>query len=365
MASHAVAMDAKYQKATEIVIGYPDKPGDGATNFDAVLHFTTGPRSTSYQDTGLQLSPTFTSIPCLTGTPGPQTPGITPGALIVTGHTLTVQATSGSVTASPSSGALITVNGGTTGGTLTVNQVYANDGSSCVAAYAYNVTAGATPVLTHTSTDFAELKFPTSPGSSQFTFLDSDTAGAFSFTGLPAGISVSGGTLTASTSTAVPGTYTNVGVTFTATDGAVFTATFTLTVSAVKTVNPGAHVPYYTFVFAKAGVWSNMCVTDINGSGALKLQTCTLGKNQYQDFYALDGSGHPSQALTGGGQFSIQNRLAAVANPAGSCLTDPSSLNPGTPQSDPADEAGAPIFGRQLRTDGSCTSTADKWSWAS
>ena len=33
-ANHAVAMDAKYQNPKEIVIGYPDVPGDGATSFD-------------------------------------------------------------------------------------------------------------------------------------------------------------------------------------------------------------------------------------------------------------------------------------------------------------------------------------------
>ena len=39
-ASHAVAMDAKYKNSHEIVIGYPDVPGDGATSSTdgAALH---------------------------------------------------------------------------------------------------------------------------------------------------------------------------------------------------------------------------------------------------------------------------------------------------------------------------------------
>ena len=73
--------------------------------------------------------------------------------------------------------------------------------------------------------------------------------------------------------------------------------------SGTKSVNPGPDIPFYTFVYAKNGVWSNQCVTDNNGSGALALQTCTLGKNQYQDFYALDGtgakSGEPADQLGG------------------------------------------------------------------
>jgi len=152
-------------------------------------------------------------------------------------------------------------------------------------------------------------------------------------------------------------------VVYTAPDGAVYTATFTLKVSGIKSVNPGNHIPYYTFAYAKGGVWTNQCVTDEGGSGALNLQVCTLGKDQYQDFYAETapgGSGAP--VLLGGGSYYIQNRIAAVTSPASSCLTDPSILNPATPQSDATDEA---IGGRQLRVDGSCSGAQDQWTWAS
>lgn len=351
-------MDAKYQKKTEILIGFPDNSGDTATSFDGVLHFTKGPKSTTYQDTGLQLSPNFTSVPCLTGTPHPQAPTIGAGSLVATGYTLTVGSVSGDVTATASAG-IVTVHGGASGGTLTVNEAYASDGNSCVAAYNYNVAGGATPTPVLTSTDLAKLKFPTSPGNSQFTFLDDDTSGTFSFTGLPAGVSHSGGTLTANTSTAHPGTYTNVGVTFTATDGAVFTATFDLKVFAIKTVNPGPNIPYYTFVFAPHGTWSNQCVTDINGSGALRLTTCTLGKNRYQDFFALDGT-VPSQIADSSHTYHFQDWLASDAHGNNSCLTDHSMLNPGTPVSDATDELPT---GRQLRVDGDCTASSTLWSW--
>ena len=132
-----------------------------------------------------------------------------------------------------------------------------------------------------------------------------------------------------------------------------------------QSVNPGNDVPYYTFVFAKGGVWSSECVTDNNGSGALTLQACTLGKNRYQDWYALDGTGAKSGALQSStAAFRLQNVLASVANPADSCLTDPSALVPSTPQTDATDEGTSPA-GRQLRTDGSCTVGVNPWTWSS
>ena len=97
------------------------------------------------------------------------------------------------------------------------------------------------------------------------------------------------------------------------------------------------------------------------------LQTCTLGKDQYQDFYALDSTGAtqrgPADAVPA--RSGSRTCIAAVTNPASSCLTDPSTLDPATPQSDAADEAVSPA-GRQMRT-----STAPaRWaqpvqSWAS
>ena len=61
----AVAMDAKGKNKTEILIGYADNAGDGATSFDGVLHYGKGTKTTTYADTGFTLSPTFTSVPCL------------------------------------------------------------------------------------------------------------------------------------------------------------------------------------------------------------------------------------------------------------------------------------------------------------
>jgi hypothetical protein len=354
---NSVSMDAKYQKPTEMLIGYPDIPGDGATSFDAVIHYTPSAPTTSYTDTGFTLSPTFTSIPCLLTTDPKVTPSAAGDLLTAGGHELTVQSTTGTVTAAPTSGSSIVL-GGT--GTLEIDEQYADDGNSCVAAYHATYPPLA---IAPSSPDTASLIFPTSPGGSTWTFLDEDTGGSFSFSGLPAGITPSGGSLTADTSTAVPGTYTNVGVTYTATTGAVFTATFTLVVSGIKSVSPGAQTPYYTFVYARNGVWSNECVTNNNGSGALWLQTCTLGKNHYQDFFALNNAGAPQGNLqsASGEEYHIQNFLATYGGPD-SCLQDLSSLNPATPESDATDETLVP-HGRQLSVNASCAAAGPTWSW--
>src|SRR5208282_309671 len=62
-----VAMDAKYKNKNEILIGYADNASDGATSFDGVLHYGKGKKTTSYQDTGLQFSPTVSSFTCISG----------------------------------------------------------------------------------------------------------------------------------------------------------------------------------------------------------------------------------------------------------------------------------------------------------
>jgi hypothetical protein len=276
-------------------------------------------------------------------------PTVSGGILSAGSHVLTVESTGGTLTASPTSGTSIGLSGA---GNLTVDEEYASDGTSCQAAY--TGPASSTTFTPGTPPDTAPLTIPTSPGGSTWTFLDSDTGGTFSFTGLPAGVSHSGGSLTADTSTAAPGTYTNVGVTYTATDGAVFTATFTLKVSGIKSTTPGAGVPFYTFVYAPHGDWTSQCVTDINGSGALTMAACTAGKDTGQDFTI----GATTPGLLSGSQAPVRNLLAEAVNPADSYLTDPSTSNPATPQSDAADER-AP-GGRQLYVNGADTNT---WSW--
>ncbi len=165
---------------------------------------------------------------------------------------------------------------------------------------------------------------------------------------------MNGGSLTADTSTAIPGTYTNVSVTYTAPDGAVFTATFTLKVSGIKSVTPGAGIPYYTFVYAPNGDWTSQCVTDIGGSGALRLEPCTLGKDIGQDFTI----GATTPGLLSASQAPVRNLLAEAASPADSYLMDPSTSDPSAPQSDAADEL--PPGGRQLYVNGPVTNL---WSW--
>ena len=369
-AGHAVAMDVKYKNPKEIVIGYPDVPGDGATSFDDVLHYTSGPKKTTYQDTGLTVTDFRNTCNTAAGHIEP---------LTVTGSGTAASGTiadSGNLLSVSTAAANVNITGGS--GTATLDWasttthapgpdpivIAENYGAGCVALFGADVTTvNPTGHATFTGFTLGTVSVgghihETNTGSSIDTFTDTVSGGTFTFTALPAGVSQSGGVLTADTSTAIPGTYTSVGVVYTEPGGVIDTASFTLVVSGIKSVNPGPNIPYYTFVYAANGVWSNQCVTDNGGSGALQMQTCTLGKNQYQDFYALS-AGVPS--LLGGSQY-IQNRLAAVASPASSCLTDPSILNPATPQTDAVDQA---IGGRQLRTDGSCSGAQDQWTWAS
>jgi hypothetical protein len=342
-ASDTVAMDTKYQNKNEIVIGYPDNAGDNATSFDAVLHYGKGAKVTSYADTGLQVSNLH--LACSLSGVGPSDIPLRTGTTITAPYPLTVAQAHGTnfTTTGPSTS--LSFSGTLETGTVVTETGTGND-AGCAGAFTYNGTV-------------FQLSSPTSliglsyPGGSVTEFTDSDT-GTFAFTGLPAGITPAGGALTADTSTAHPGTYSSVGVTFTESNGAAITEAFELVVSGIKSVTPGAGVPFYTFVYAPKGTWSDQCVTDINGSGALKLYPCTEGKDTGQDFTV----GATTPGLLSSSQAPVRNLLAEAANPADSYLTDPSTSNPATPQSDAADER-AP-GGRQLYVNGTDTNL---WSW--
>jgi hypothetical protein len=362
-AGNAVSMDAKYQNPKEIVIGYPDKPGDGATSFDAVIHYTSA--KGGYADTGLTVKD-FDNT-CHTSTSSDHTPA-------VTGNTLAT----GAITAGGNNLAVSTFPDGVTftgGNTQTLNWVGAGShtsnivvaetyGAGCVALWAADVSVSGGDVtftgFTLNTGNAGGHIHETNTGSSVDTFTDSVSGGTFSFTALPAGVSQSGGVLTADTSTAIPGTYTSIGVVYTEPGGVIDTASFTLVITGNKVTL--TDVPYYTFVYAKNGVWSNQCVTDDNGSGGLNLQVCTLGKNQYQDWFALNSAGTPQGDLQTNvsTKYWIQNVLAAMSNKANSCLIDNSTLAPGTPESDAIDSAAG---GRELRATGSCTAAGDTWGW--
>jgi hypothetical protein len=257
----------------------------------------------------------------------------------------------------------------TTPESLVVSESY---GAGCVSLWGTDVTTVSgvatfhgTPgpgAFSHITASAGGHIHETNTGSSVDTFTDSVSGGTFSFTALPPGVSQSGGVLTADTSTAIPGTYTSVGVVYTEPGGVIDTASFTLVVAGDKVTL--TDVPYFTFVYANNGVWSNQCVTDNNGSGALSLQECTLGKNQYQDFFALNAAGIPQGDLqtNSTAQYYIQDVLAAVSNKADSCLTDTSTLNPGTPETDTVDET---TGGRQLHVNGPCSGAQDEWTWGS
>jgi len=343
-AGNDVAMDAKYQRSTEILIGYADNAGDNATSFDAVLHYGKGAKVTSYADTGLQVSNLH--LACSLSGVGPSDIPLRTGTTITAPYPLTVAQAHGTnfTTTGPSTS--LSFSGTLETGTVVTETGTGND-AGCAGAFTYNGTV-------------FQLSSPTSliglsyPGGSVTEFTDSDT-GTFAFTGLPAGITPAGGALTADTSTAHPGTYSSVGVTFTESNGAAITEAFELVVSGIKSVTPGAGVPFYTFVYAPKGTWSDQCVTDINGSGALKLYPCTEGKDTGQDFTVDSTSG-----LLGASQAHVSNLLAAAVG-KNSCLTDPSTSSASAGQSDASDEV-AP-GGRQLYVDGSCAAGSNLWSW--
>lgn len=355
-ASHQVAMDAKYQNRHEILIGYPDNPGDGASSFDGVLHFTPNGKTTTYQDTALQ-------VPAYHGTCSGA-----PGTLAVSGDTVTaasgdtlsVHSADGLTAIANSGNTSVTFSGTALAGNLVVDESY---GPGCAEAWTLALSAGPLPATLGAFTQDLGGAISRSYVVGGVQFSDAvNGPGSFSFSGLPAGIvRTSSGELVLSGSSAQPQTDSSNGVTYTDGNGAQVTSSFELVVQATSVTNKNPDKPFYTFVYAPNGTWTSQCVTDVNGSGALKLEPCTLGRDKYQDFFALNGSGDPVQIADGITTYHIQNWLASVAK-ADSCLTDPSSLNPGTPQSDVTDKATSPA-GRQLRTDGSCTSAQDLWSW--
>ena len=305
---NAVAMDAKYQRKTEILIGYPDQVGDNATSFDGVLHYGHGRATKVWNDTGVTDWSGFIST-----TSG--TPAIT---------------TSGFGSYNGVTGCLdFKVSGGTPAGPAA--------GSSPTNLLAQP------PAYKVTLAGLAGAVVTVAPAYS--------TAGVLLPGPYAASICVNGDNL-------VPGVYHNL--TLTVSDAAATvnsnSITFAAEIHGVQVVNPGANTAFYTFVYAANGVWSNQCVTDINGSGALRLETCTLGHNTGQDFTIDSANG-----LLDGNQHHVSNLLSAAVNSAKSCLTDPSTSNAATPQSDAADEV-AP-GGRQLYVNGSCAVNTNLWSW--
>lgn len=288
----AVAMDAKYQNKTEIVIGYPDNAGDGATSFDGVLHYTRATTLTTWADT--EVFPV--TVPTVSANPSPSP--------IHIGH-INFDASTGT--------------------------------------WGFQVSGGSGP-YTATLTGLS----------------DSNSAAVVTspITGVAAPSTADNATVSVNGATLAPGLYDNV--TLTITDSATptpdtFSATIAVKVYAHAVTIPGGDKPYYTLVYAPKGDWTSQCVTDINGSGALRLYPCTAGHDPGQDFTTDSTSG-----LLGSAQAHVSNLLAASVG-ASSCLADPSVSNPATPQSDAADQV--PTGGRQMYVNGSCASGANLWTW--
>ena len=388
----AVALDSKYQSAKPgtIQIGYPDKPGDGATDYDAVLHFTTNHVSTFSDTSVLVQQPANNAfvhryfLGCVFHNSSNDTAtnfdlGLLAGGP-ASGHSLTwslSDSTDPDVTIDPITGSISDPDH--TNDVSSTANVTVVDGYGDIANAVVSITEGSTGVsgITVNSGNCTEISFPPAEqsGGVQFTNVDNSFTGGlpnsqnhpesylWSASGLPSGLSIDAHTGFIAPGTTAPGSY---GVKVTATDasGAASTITFTLQVNATET-HVANHTPYYTFVYAKNGVWSNECVTDINGSGAIALQQCTLGRNRYQDWFALNNAGDPQGNLQTAGpttMFHMQNFLASISDAANSCLIDRSTLNPGTPQTNAVDTASN---GRQLRVDGSCASSGPVWGWGS
>ncbi len=290
-AGNDVAMDAKYQNKSEILIGYPDNTGDNATSFDGVLHYTHTRSVTTWDDSELKQ---FAADAPVYANQGSATP------IKISGSSY--DAATGTWN--------ITVTGGTGPYTAAISGL-SDSGSA----------ASVTSPITESS-------------------------GSYN-----AAISVNGDTL-------APGVYDDI--TLTITDSATpvpqsVSYTAAARVVAHSVTIPGGNEPFYTFVYAPHGDWTSQCVTDINGSGALKLYPCTEGREAGQDFTIGSTGG-----LLDGSQNHVSNLLAAAAG-ASSCLTDPSTSNALAGQSDAADEV-AP-GGRQLYVNGSCAAGANLWSW--
>lgn len=288
----AVAMDAKYQNKAEILIGYPDNAGDGATSFDGVLHYTRATSTTTWDDT--EVAPAWPAV---------TTTDTGPGTIAVSNISLNV--TTGVWS--------FRVSGGSGPYTATISGLSDSDSSASVTS----------PIVADTSPSTADN----------------------------ASLSVNGATL-------APGLYDNVTLAITDSGTPVpSTVTYTLVVHvyAHQVTIPGGDAPFYTYVYAPAGDWTSQCVTDINGSGALRLYPCTEGHDPGQDFTTDAASG-----LLSATPAHISNLLAASAG-KDSCLTDPSVSSPGAAQPDASDET--PTGGRQLYVNGSCAANVDLWSW--
>lgn len=357
-AGNGVALDAKYQNKHQILIGYPDKPGDGATSFDGVLHFASS-HAHAYTDTSFQadiVHPVCGPVPSnALSTSGSGTSNLT--VTPASGDSLAHDSLPGNVTASApnSNGAVTFGDNGTTSGSFNVTEAY--NGAGCVIAL--HVTVDSNGHLNASATELAGAINRTYPVGGVLFSDPMNNPGSFSFSGLPGGVVVNGGELVVGGSSAIPNSYSSIGVTYTDAFGAKTTDAFRFVVEGNK--NPLVnHTPYYTFVYAPNGTWTNQCVTDVNGSGALKLEQCTLGRDQYQDFLALDNAGTAQQIADSTTTYHFQDVLASVAHGNNSCLIDHSTLNPGTPQTNTTDEAPG---GRQLRVDGDCTTTSTLWSW--
>jgi len=320
-AGHQIAMDAKGQssKPGTLIIGYPDNNGDPATSFDATLHYTPSQPVTSWADNAVTVfgtpDSTFTQAAVTAPVPLLDPP-------------VTVTLTDAGV----DTGLLNwTVKGGTGPYTITLNS--------------------------------------TLPGAVVDVMTNYGTAA-----GVPAGDdNTATGTISVEGDALAEGVYNNL--VLTVSDSYTYgnppvaaagtsTTTFAAKVYGNQVTSPSAAEAYYTFVYAKNGTQTNECVTDVNGSGALQLAACTRGKDLGQDFWVLAGDSLSggSPVILGTGTYTVQNRLEAAVSAADSCLQDLSSLLPSTPQTNAVDETASPA-GRQLRTDGSCTSNS--WSWAS
>lgn len=85
LGGNSQAWDAKYQNPMEMVIGYPDNPGDSATSFDLVRHQAT--HVTGFSDTGLTVSPNPASLAFGSGVTGSVTQTGTSFAISLAGLT--------------------------------------------------------------------------------------------------------------------------------------------------------------------------------------------------------------------------------------------------------------------------------------
>lgn len=276
-----VAMDAKYQKATEMVIGYPDLNRDKATSFDKVAHTT---------------------------------------------HTRTWQDTA--------------IIGGFSSNVCTRTVLPSGPNSDC--NNPAGIQGAVFPVITSAGSQ-VEVRLTLASGIVYDSEAPTNLVNGLGLTGVQAspgggGTTVVEGFIGLANATAVPNNYGGQTITLKAHGSGVSYSdviTFALHVDGNRVDNPNADLTYYTLVYAPGNVWSNACVTNVDpgGDNTLALRTCSAGRNLDQRFFAEVGGVPQVVSNNDSRSFQIENQFPG----SNLFMRDTSNSDPTVPQPDSSD----------------------------